>query len=211
MNSATLAALVAVVAGLLLAPAVATLAHRSMSRPSPPSFLTGATVAAVAGVSASAAITGATVAGVVVGLPLIVFGLAAAIVDMREQRLPDALTGPLLLTTIAVISAATVAGADPAAALRSIAVAGAVTAGALTLKVVASASIGWGDVKLMPSLGAALGWWRSDAVLTAVLLWMVLIGITAAIVSYRQRSRAAVVPYGPALLVGTFGALVVGV
>lgn len=210
MNPPTLAAVVAMVAGLIGAPAVAKLAHHNLLRPSPPTFLIGATTAAAVGVSAAVVTTGGEVADVAVGVPLIVFGMAATIVDLREQRLPDALTGPLALTTIAVITAVAVVGDDAATALRSLAVAGVVTLCALMLKTVRSASVGWGDLKLMPSLGAALGWWRSDAVLTAALLWVLLIGVTAAISSYRLRSRSTVVPYGPALLMGTFGALAVG-
>lgn len=69
---------------------------------------------------------------------------------------------------------------------------------------VAPQLLGWGDLKLLPSLGAALGCHGPEAVLHAVVLWLVLIAVTAVAVAVRGRES---VPYGPALVLGTVAAL----
>jgi hypothetical protein len=129
-------------------------------------------------------------ADVAVLLPLAVLGSAAAVVDAREGRLPDALTGPLLVSTLAIVL------------LTGGSVTGAAVAGAL--KLVASAAIGWGDVKLVPTLAVVLT--QYDAVASGVINAALLVAATAIIVSVRTPGHNVLVPYGPALVFGTVGA-----
>lgn len=205
--AASVTAIVALLAGVLLGPAVLRLTHDNLLRPCTPGVVEQATVVAVTGLLTAVTASRLGPVGAAVVLPLVVIGPAAAVVDVRERRLPDALTGPLLGATLVSVAGASAVSADGAAALRSLAAAGVVTACALVSKVVGSGAIGWGDVKLVPSLGATLGWWRWDVVWLAAVEWMLLIGVTAAIVSCTRTGRSEVVPYGPALLAGTLGAL----
>jgi leader peptidase (prepilin peptidase)/N-methyltransferase len=197
---------VAVVGALVLGPMVLELATENLR------------ITASGGDAATIAVAGVALAGLVdrgaptavAGLPLVVLGCAAAVVDVREQRLPDALTGPLLVgTTVAVTLLAAVAADGLAAAFaRSLAAAALISVIALLTKAVRSAAMGWGDVKLMPSLGAALGWAGWDHVLTAAVLWALLLAVTAIVTSRAREGPQDVVPYGPALVAGALGGLV---
>lgn len=129
-------------------------------------------------------------------LPLLVLGPSAAVVDAYEGRLPDHLTGPLLGATAL---AATESGSI---GMRAIAVAVLATGLAAAVMVVAGDGLGWGDVKLIPSLTIVLG--HQGALLGGLSLVVFLVGVTALIVGVR--SRGAIVPYGPALVFGTVGA-----
>ena len=113
-------------------------------------------------VAVAAAVTAATWVGLArlgpgrtaVVVPLLVFGAAAVLVDLRERRLPDRLTTALLATTAVAVGTSCAAAGDLAAAQR--AVGGAVLAAAVLLagKLASSAAVGWGDVKFAPALGA---------------------------------------------------------
>ncbi|WP_214405759.1 prepilin peptidase [Pseudonocardia lacus] len=196
----------AVAAAVVGGPAVILLAHGSLMRPFPPGAVDRAAAGAAAGL-AVAALAARGPALAIVGLPLIVFGLAAASVDALERRLPDRLTGPLLIcTAVAVLGVALIID-DLVGAVRAAAAGVLLTGITLALKGVRSAAIGWGDVKLMPGLGAALGWASWDALLTAAVLWALLITLTA--VFGAGSGRDDVVPYGPALLAGALGGLAV--
>jgi leader peptidase (prepilin peptidase)/N-methyltransferase len=81
--------------------------------------------------------------------------------------------------------------------------------GALASKTIRTAMLGWGDVKLLLGLAATLGWWNGDAIFLALLLWAGSILVAAVIVALRTGNRQRIVPYGPALLAGTLGALAV--
>lgn len=192
----------AVAAALTAGPVAVKLAHRVTRQPI--DFPGVAAVAATAGIG-FVALSAQGPAITLVGLPLLVLGLAAAIVDVQERRLPDRLTGPLMACTVAALLGITAATGDLPVATRSVTAAVVLTGAMLAIKAVHSAAVGWGDVKLMPSLGAVLGWTSWDALLTTALLWVLLIGITALAVS--ADDRRAVVPYGPALLAGALGSL----
>jgi leader peptidase (prepilin peptidase)/N-methyltransferase len=163
----------------------------------------GAAATAIAGTLAIALICSCTATELLIAAPLVVFALPAVVVDAHEQRLPDALTWPLATATSMVVAAAS--AVEPAAGLRAAAAAGAVAAAAVFLKVIRSDVIGWGDVKLVPSLAAVLGWADWDVLLSGVALWVVFIAVQAAVVSILGRGGS--VPYGPALLAGVVGAL----
>jgi leader peptidase (prepilin peptidase)/N-methyltransferase len=129
-------------------------------------------------------------------LPLLVLGPAAAVVDAYEGRLPDQLTGPLLGAT------ALTATASGSIGIRAIATAILAAGLAASVMVVASHALGWGDVKLIPTLTIVLS--HQGGLLGGLSLVVLLMGITAVIVG--TGTRGAVVPYGPALVFGTVGA-----
>jgi leader peptidase (prepilin peptidase) / N-methyltransferase len=232
-GSAQLAGATAIVA-IVLGPAALWLARTQQVHPIPGSWATSAASAAAAGILA-ALVAGAgeastDVAVVVVAAPMLAFGFPAALVDVREQRLPDALTAPLLVTTL--IALAVVAGVTGSwsAGLRALLVAVLVTGAALAVKGVRTAAIGWGDIKLLPSVGVVVGWSGWTSTVEAATLWAVLIPATAlvtasltaappALIARGRRERgvagsvagwSSAVPYGPALLAGAAAALVPG-
>ncbi len=132
---------------------------------------------------------------------------AAAIVDAHERRLPDLLTLPLaiLIAAAAGISTPILELAPGMRVLGSM-----VGGGVLALVGLATrpASVGWGDVKLAPSLVGLLAWRGWTAVYVGLLAWCLLVFVTALLLVARGQRRA-IVPYGPAMVIGTAGAIVV--
>ena len=141
------------------------------------------------------------------GLPLLVFGVPAAAVDLREHRLPNLLTIPLAVgAVIALTIAALVTGQD-GDWVRAVAGAGAY-AGLLLVQFLISPSTGPGDVKYAIGLGACLGWagwtWLLGGVIAAY--GLCLLGVAAVMIARWRRIRGPV-PLGPAMYVGTVLAL----
>jgi leader peptidase (prepilin peptidase)/N-methyltransferase len=190
----TIGVVTATTAAVTLGPLTLVLARRRMHtmwRPGPTE--TTALTAAI-GVVAAFVVHGSRPVAVL--LPLVLLGPAAAVVDAYEGRLPDLLTGPLLGATLLIAAAS---GSDGA---RGIAVAAVVTVLAALATVMVTDALGWGDVKLVPTLAIVLG--HQGALLAGLVAVVLLVGVTAAVVSVRDRH--AIVPYGPALVFGTIGA-----
>jgi leader peptidase (prepilin peptidase)/N-methyltransferase len=141
-------------------------------------------------------------------VPFAVLGGAAAIVDVIELRLPDLLTGSLAAGTVLLVSVDGLITRSAEGLGRAVVTAAGVLVAALLAKLIRTSLLGWGDTKFLISLAAVLGWWNRPAILTAALLWAALIVVTSALVSALRIDRRDV-PYGPALLLGTLGALAV--
>lgn len=75
----------------------------------------------------------------------------ASLIDLREQRVPNAIPAALLLAGIVLGAANGLAGTGQA-------LAGALLAGGVLLPLYALGGMGAGDVKLMGGAGAMLGW-----------------------------------------------------
>lgn len=183
-------AVVAAAGAAVLGPLTLLLAHRTMRSSWSPAATETAAVVAAAGWSGMLASGWAWIAPA--GLPLALAGPAIAVVDAREGRLPDALTVPLFATTL-LLTATTGTG------LRVVVGAASVTVGAVVVAVVARDALGWGDVKLLPTVALVLG---GHGLLAVGLLWvLMLVGVTVVLVW--MCDRHVLVPYGPALVVGT--------
>jgi leader peptidase (prepilin peptidase)/N-methyltransferase len=137
-------------------------------------------------------------------------GMAAAIVDAHERRLPNLLTATLgagLLVTAAAISLLTGNAED---LLRASVAAVVTVVVALVVKAARPGVLGWGDVKLLPSLAAALAWTSVSALAQGFVGWIVLLLATTAVWRIARFDTGDTVPYGPALVLGTLGALLAG-
>lgn len=208
MSSAPALAGTAALAALLLGPGAVRQVHRNLLVPLTCSGPAAAATSCLSGILAASLACSGDLVTWAVAAPLLAFGLPAAIVDAHEQRLPDALTRPLLATTLLTVAVAAAATGDWPAGVRAILAAVVVTGGAVAVKGLRSSAVGWGDIKLMPSLGAALGWSHWSTLGMAAALWMLLIAISAAALG--AVGRDSTVPYGPALLVGAAAALAAG-
>lgn len=159
--------------------------------------------AAVAAVAMACTATVATQPGVsaAVALPLALAGTAAACVDAREGRLPDALTVPLLPVTLAAVAAGTGGVTAMGAALLAAALG---LVAAVSVHVVSDALLGWGDVKLAPTLAVVVNQGGSPAVFASVAS----VGVALTALLCRSATgpggpdERGIVPYGPALVVG---------
>jgi leader peptidase (prepilin peptidase)/N-methyltransferase len=120
--------------------------------------------------------------------------------DVRQRRLPNALTLPGAAVVLAV---ATVAGRGLPA------FAGAATLLLLYLGVhlAAPSGMGAGDVKLAIGIGALTGSFGADAWVLAALAAPLLTGLWA--VAFALRSSAATVPHGPSMCVAAAAAVAV--
>lgn len=137
-----------------------------------------------------------------------VFGVAASAVDIRHHRLPDALTVPGLVVTLAVLAATEWAAPATGGLIRS-AEAAAVVAGLFAVPAVLSPSaMGWGDVKLAASLGAVTGYlsWEAAALGVCAGFGLAAVAALAGVAMGRWTTRSPV-PLGPFLVAGTWAVL----
>jgi leader peptidase (prepilin peptidase) / N-methyltransferase len=164
--------------------------------------LTGAALAVVAGSLVRPPLAAAATAA------LALFGSPLAVIDLRDRRLPDALTLPCLGVVAGLLAAAACAGGEWRALLR--AAAGAVAVGGLfaVLALARPGSAGLGDAKLGLSTGAVAGWFGWGALLDSVFAAFLLAALTAAglIAARRTGLRGGSLPFGPFLLAGCLAA-----
>jgi leader peptidase (prepilin peptidase) / N-methyltransferase len=131
-------------------------------------------------------------------------GMPMAIIDVRQRRLPDALTGACLAGTAALLVAAAVASGNWPALGRAALGALAVAAFFAVLALAKPGSAGLGDAKLGLSTGALAAWFGWAVLVSAVFAAFVLsagYGIWL-IASGRASFRGGSVPFGPFLLAG---------
>jgi leader peptidase (prepilin peptidase) / N-methyltransferase len=124
-------------------------------------------------------------------------GVAAAVVDLRHRRLPDALTLPALPAAFVLL-----APLGTGALLR--AAAGAVVAAVAhaVLHLAVPRSLGAGDVKLAGPLGAVLTAASWPALVLGVGLAALITALAAAVLVVGGRvGRGGAVPHGPSMLV----------
>ena len=70
------------------------------------------------------------------------------------------------------------------------------------------AGMGFGDVKLAPTLGLALGWYGWPTVFTGTFAGFTLGALTGLVLlATRRADRKTPIPFGPFMLIGTLGAL----
>ena len=138
-------------------------------------------------------------------------GIALAIVDLREHRLPHALTLPMLaITPLGLALAGLLDGSPYGGGWAGAGIGAAIWLGALGLMWLVSAGhgMGLGDVKLAPSLGATLGWLSVDTAVAGLVLAFVAGTLVAlALLVTRRIGRRDAIPFGPFLLLGAALAL----
>jgi leader peptidase (prepilin peptidase)/N-methyltransferase len=156
-----------------------------------------AAVGVVLAIALSASWVAHSPAALATGASLVLL-VVAALVDVAEHRLPNALLG----LAAAPVAAALLLGGS-AELVRSAAV-GAAVVGAplLVTHLVSPAGMGFGDVKAGAVLGAALGLLDPQIALLALVL-----GLTSA-ATWGLARRARSVAFGPALVVGALLAMV---
>ncbi len=125
---------------------------------------------------------------------------ALTVYDVRQRRLPNALTLPGAAVVLAV-SAATGRG------VPALVGAAALTLLYLGVHLAAPAGMGAGDVKLAIGVGALTGSFGVDAWVLAALAAPVLTALWA--VAIALRGRSATVPHGPSMCVAAVAAVAV--
>jgi Type IV leader peptidase family len=160
-------------------------------------------IALVAGATAAFVVSTIDNAVMVPALWLIaVLGPGIAVIDIRRQRLPHALTGVIWAVAITCFSIDAFINGD-AADLAQAGVAAAATAGLfLALALLLPGQLGLGDVNLVGALTFTLGWIGPRTAVTGLaagLAIQAVVGLTALAMVRKARHHMAM---GPALLTG---------
>lgn len=184
------------------------LAHHTRLQPATIGCAETVPVGLLLGLSLSTAAAASPVRAATV-LVVAVLGTAAALVDAHERRLPNTLTAALGAALLITLPATALLTRSPDGLLRALIAAVLAGVVALVVKTARSSVIGWGDVKLLPSLVAALAWAGVSALAQGLVLWVVLLLATTAVWRVAGFDNSGTVPYGPALVLGTLGALLV--
>jgi leader peptidase (prepilin peptidase)/N-methyltransferase len=145
-------------------------------------------------------------------VPYLLLGLVGVLlggVDLACLRLPNVLVKPAFLGGALLLAALALAGDAWSSLLRAGIAAALLSGGYLILAVLPGAQLGWGDVKLAGVLGLFLGWLGWREVLVGAMLPFLLNGLVALVLLVMRRvDRKTLVPFGPAMLVGTWLAII---
>jgi leader peptidase (prepilin peptidase) / N-methyltransferase len=135
-------------------------------------------------------------------------GVPLAAIDVLEQRLPAKLLMPAYPIVAALFTLAAIADHNGTAILRSLAGMIFMLVFYLIIALAAPGALGAADIRLAGLLGFALGWRGWTTLIGGALLGLLYGGLTGAtMIAMRRASRHTLIPFGPALIVGTFTAL----
>lgn len=142
-------------------------------------------------------------------LLLATLGVLLGAVDLACLRLPDVLVKPGFVAGAAVFSGLAAGLSAWPSLLRAGIAAGVLAGGYLILAVLPGGALGYGDVKLAGLLGLFLGWLGWGEVLAGTLLPFVINGLVAVgLLASRRVTRHSLLPFGPAMLLGAWLAIV---
>ncbi|MBB4734610.1 leader peptidase (prepilin peptidase)/N-methyltransferase [Micrococcus cohnii] len=129
--------------------------------------------------------------------------------DAREHRLPNRWTGLLALGGFVTAGVVCLLAGTVSALIGAVLGAAGYALSMGVLRLLSRGQLGMGDVKLAVGLGAYTGLWGLGVTAVAALLGVVLGGLAAlgAVVLGRARIDSSL-PYGPPMMLGAFGALV---
>ncbi|PZF99559.1 prepilin peptidase [Micromonospora endophytica] len=137
------------------------------------------------------------------------FAVPLTFVDVAVHRLPDRLTLPAAAGTWLLLGIAALAGAGAAPWWRATAAGlGLAFFFAATTLLLGARGFGIGDAKLALGAGALLGWYGWTVPLLGLLLALTLSGLVALVLLVTRRAAwSSHLPFGPYLVLGTLGAL----
>ncbi|MCC6497837.1 MAG: prepilin peptidase [Propionibacteriaceae bacterium] len=138
-------------------------------------------------------------------LAFVVLAIASGlltVIDLAEERLPDAIVLPLIpLTAVLLTLAAWVTG-DWGALLRALG-AGAALFAFMFAMMVFSPDLGFGDVKLAAVTGMFCGWFGWGAVLLGFgAAWIAFAGVGVVMLATRKRHGRGSFAFGPFMIIG---------
>lgn len=136
------------------------------------------------------------------------FGVLLAFVDLACLRLPDPLVASAFVAGFALLGAAAGWLGTGRPLVRGLLAGAALGVLYLVLALLPGDNLGLGDVKLAAVLGVLLGWLGWGAVLLGALLPHLINGpVALTLLLTRRADRRTPVPLGPALLAGTWAAV----
>ncbi|MFG1810607.1 prepilin peptidase [Streptomyces sp. NPDC049040] len=136
-------------------------------------------------------------------LLLVPVALTLALVDLRVFRLPDVLTLPAFGATAALLGGAALLPSHQGSWLRALLAAVAVGVLYLLLFLINPAGMGFGDVKLAPTVALPLGWYGWATVVTGTFAAFALGAVFGlALLVTGRATRKSPLPFGPFILAG---------
>lgn len=147
------------------------------------------------------------------GLPALLLvaavGLVLAVTDLSALRLPDPLVGAVALGGGLGLPATALVAGEPGRLTTALVGVGLSLGGYLLLALLPGVRLGFGDVKLAAALGFPLGWLGWPALRLGLFLPHLLAGVTVLVLLAAGRIRRDTpLPFGPAILAGTWLAAV---
>jgi leader peptidase (prepilin peptidase) / N-methyltransferase len=144
----------------------------------------------------------------VVWLLLVPAGLLLARVDLQVFRLPDVVTLPAMAATAALLGGAALLPGHGGSWPRAVEAGAALGALYFLLFFVNPSGMGFGDVKLAPTLGMTLGWYGWPVVVAGTFAGFLLGAVAGLVlVAARRAHRKTPMPFGPFMLLGALAAL----
>ena len=144
-------------------------------------------------------------------LACLYFGVIAlwlSVVDIRSHRLPNRIIFPSYGVAGVLLLTALVAAGDPGGALRTVLAGASLWSFYLVLRLVYPAGMGLGDVKLAFLLGLYLGHLGWMPLLYGTMAAFLLGGLWgAALILSRRGSGKTRIPFGPFMLSGALGVM----
>lgn len=143
-----------------------------------------------------------------------------AVIDLRELRLPNAITWPSTLAAVPLLALSTASTNWPTVSLRRALILGAATFVLYFIMWFGAAfafganAFGFGDVKLSPILGAQMGFFSLNTALRSILLTHLIAAgvalIVIAVLKIRGKDNVlkASIPLGPSMVLGSIIALI---
>lgn len=142
-------------------------------------------------------------------LPFVVFLSAMTVIDLRELRIPDKLTGPAALATVPLLALSLLSDWDDVSIVRALLGALAMGGFYFVLFFIAPGGMGFGDVKLAPIIGAQLGFFGWIPLVRGLLAAYLIVGpVAIVLLLLRRAGRKTGFPFGPFMAAGAVVALV---
>lgn len=138
-----------------------------------------------------------------------VAGVVLALVDLRCQRLPNAIVGPAMAGALLLLGRAAVALGAGGAYVRALLGALVLFSGYLVLHLISPGSMGRGDVNLAGVIGLCLGWLGWGVLLVGFCAAsLAALPVSLYLMLFRSREARPQIPYGPYMLIGALVAVV---
>lgn len=133
---------------------------------------------------------------------------SVTIIDLRELRVPNRITGPAAIAALPVLLLASLADWPDLSLVRALLGAAAMGAFYLVLALIYPAGMGLGDVKLAPLLGAQLALFGWVPFVRGLILAFFCIGpVAIVLLLLRRAGRKTGLPFAPFMCAGALAAL----
>jgi leader peptidase (prepilin peptidase)/N-methyltransferase len=145
---------------------------------------------------------------------LIPVGLAIAVIDLRTLIVPTRIVWPALLVSVALTVLVAAIEGEWSMLLSALIGVGVLAGPLFVLWFAMPSAMGFGDVRLTVFLGWNLGFYAGADLFAPVILALIcmtvaaLLGLVIGMVALGLRGRKAKVPFGPALVIATYGCIV---